>query len=798
MKKIIVPALFFAGWMALLQSDLPVKDSFLPALGRFLSPFLGVWQSVTPKDYRQALKAPVHGTVKILFDERAIPHVYADNTNDALYAQGYLHAANRLFAMDITTRAAAGRLSELLGARTIPYDRKQRERGFEYSAIEKAKHWESFEENRAIMDAYVRGVNDYIHSLRYKDWPIEYKLLSHAPAEWSATQSALVVTSMAISLCLGEDDVEFTTAKQKLSPADFAFLYPEHNPRESPVIPAERKWDFKALIPQTQPADSLQDRIGSRAETLEPDLNGSNNWAVAAAKTKHGYPIVANDPHLNLTLPNIWYEMEMHTPDMHVHGVTLPGLPFVILGFNDSIAWGSTNSGQDVLDWYRITWQDSLRFAYKLDGQYVPASLRPEQIDVRGARPVIDTIRYTRWGPVSHLDEHKDMAMKWIGHQKASINDVDYLQKINSAGNLQDYREAVASFQYPAQNKVFGSVQGDIAISVAGVMPIRPPGLGESVTPGDATANDWQGYVPFDQAPYIINPRRGWVSSANQAPADTTYPYPLIGKRTFEDYRGRMVNLLLDTMQQITPEDMETMQQNNFSLHASEMLPVMLNAIDSADCLSAEDKKYIRLLARWNDQYHRDSLSPVLFELWYNQFEKDTWDELDTLGLLRPEAWRFIAIAQEDPDNKYFDLAATPDKKETLPDIVCQSFHEMVAAYVALPQEDKKNWGSYKKSKIPHLARFPHFGIDFISASGGKHIINAMNTSHGPSWRMVAEMSDPPKAWVNYPGGQSGDPASPHYRDFVQGFFDGQYYEVTLRTDPGKWTPVYQMTLQPK
>ena len=155
-----------------------------------------------------------------------------------------------------------------------------------------------------------------------------------------------------------------------------------------------------------------------------------------------------------LTLPNIWYEMEIHTPEMSVHGVSLPGLPFIIIGFNENIAWGSTNSGQDVLDWYQISWQDSSRHQYKLDGKYVDATLRPEVIKVRGANAIVDTIRYTHWGPVTHTDEHKDMAMKWIGHQKANINDIDYLKKINKAANVADYREAVSAFQYPAQNKI--------------------------------------------------------------------------------------------------------------------------------------------------------------------------------------------------------------------------------------------------------------------------------------------------------------------------------------------------------
>src|SRR4030095_5656440 len=312
--------------------------------------------------------------VKILFDERDVPHIYAETIEDAIYAQGYLHASNRLFAMDITTRAAAGRLSELLGKRTAAYDHKQRERGFEWASIEKANNWENFEGNKELMEAYVNGVNDYIHSLEYEDWPIEYKILSHAPVTWTTLHSALTFTSMATALCLGESDLDFSNAKSKLSPEEFNLLYAGHNPLDSPVLPSEKKWDFTPVKIPGSPMEKVSPEIqGESSDDQKKSVNGSNNWAVSGKKNADGFPILANDPPLGLTLPNIWYEMEIHTPDISVHGVSLPGLPYVILGFNDSMAWGSTNSGQDVLDWYNISWQDSSRNSYLLDGKYKDA-----------------------------------------------------------------------------------------------------------------------------------------------------------------------------------------------------------------------------------------------------------------------------------------------------------------------------------------------------------------------------------------------------------------------------------------
>jgi penicillin amidase len=649
------------------------------------------------------------------------------------------------------------------------------------------------------MEAYVNGVNDYIKSLEYKDWPIEYKILSHAPVTWTTLHSALTFTSMATALSLGESDLDFSIAKSKLSPEDFNLLYSGHNPLDVPVIPSEKKWDFTPVKIPGNPMEKVAPEIqGNSTDDQKKSINGSNNWAVSGKKTASGFPILANDPHLGLTLPNIWYEIEIHTPDISVHGVSLPGLPYVILGFNDSIAWGSTNSGQDVLDWYKITWQDSSRSSYLLDGNYKEATLRPEEIKVRGGKSIMDTIRYTMWGPVTDEGDHKDMAMKWIGHLRAEANDIAYLQKINRAKNVSDYRDAVRSFQYPAQNKVFASTQGDIAISVAGVLPLRPEGLGPYVLDGSISSNDWSGYIPFEQAPFIINPARGFVSSANQSPADTTYPYPLLGTRYFEDYRGREVNHILDTLSNIKVEDMEALQQNNFNLHASEVLPLMLDALKKNNCLNKEEADYANMLSTWNYQYHRDSISPVLFDIWYDAFLKLTFDELDTLSVMYPEDWKFIELIKESDQHRFFDIVSTPDKKETLNDIACISFTTMVKKLQALEPDKKKNWGSYKDSEIPHLARFAPFGSGFISTSGGRHVINAMNKSHGPSWRMVVELSSPPKAYVNYPGGQSGNPASPHYKDFLEHYFDGKYYEVSLLNDPNSWSPVRQINITPR
>lgn len=798
MKKIILPVLLFTCWIVLLSVDVPVGGNFLPSTGRFLSPFDGVWQSVKVNESSFDLVTPTKGAVRIMFDERAIPHIYANNIEDAIFAQGYLHASNRLFAMDLSTRSAAGRLSEVVGERALAHDHQQRERGLPWSAEMRVSSWENDEVNKKIINAYVRGVNSYIESLNYEDWPIEYKILSYPPVTWTSMHTALMATNMAVVLCMMEKDLDYTKAKNALSPEEFRYLYPDHNPLESPVIPSEKKWDFSSALIDSIATPTSQKFIDKKtADTKNEDINGSNNWAVSPSRTANGFALLANDPHLGLTLPNIWYEMEIHTPDMSVHGVSIPGLPFIIVGFNESIAWGTTNSGQDVLDWYTITWQDSSRLAYKLDGKFVNATLRPEEIKIRGRQTILDTVRYTHWGPVISIGDKKDMAMKWIGHERAGTNDLIYLELMNRAKNVEDYRQSVQAYQFPSQNKVFASVDGDIAISVAGAIPIRSSGTGVYVMEGDTKALEWKGYVPFDHAPFIINPHRGYVSSANQVPTDTNYPYDMPGTRIYEDYRGRVINMVLDTSDRLTVEDMKSLQQNNYNLHAAELLPELLGLLGHANCITEEEKIFAEKLRGWNYQQHRDSISPVFFELWYKEFEDLWFDELDSLQLMHPEDWRIVEMIKEPGQNRYTDIISTTTEREQLTDIVCISFSSMVKTFLVLEANERENWGSYKATEIPHLARLGPFGVSQLHTSGSKHIVNAMGKTHGPSWRMIVELSNPPKAHVNYPGGQSGNPASPHYSDMLEQFFEGKYYEVSLKKDPASWTPFREINMHP-
>ncbi|MEO9003271.1 MAG: penicillin acylase family protein, partial [Ginsengibacter sp.] len=357
----IIPFIFFgiitSALVVVLNSSL-----LLPVpLGKLLSPQNGLWQNAEPvdQDYSAHLNfLQLKEKVNVYFDERLIPHVFAANENDAFFVQGYLHAKFRLWQMEFQVRAAAGRLSEIIGEKAIDYDRNQRRLGMVYGAENSLKEIEKDPETLAECDNYTNGVNAYIESLTQSTLPLEYKLLGYQPEKWTNLKSALFLKYMALELAGAENDFEMTNAKSIFSSADFDKIYPIVMDSLDPIVPKGTLFPppgIQLQIPSS--ADSLyfdnKDSTTITEHKPDPD-NGSNNWAVSGQKTKSGSPILCNDPHLGLNLPSIWYEMQISTPSYNVYGATFPGAPSVIIGFNDSCAFGFTNAMRDVRDYYEV------------------------------------------------------------------------------------------------------------------------------------------------------------------------------------------------------------------------------------------------------------------------------------------------------------------------------------------------------------------------------------------------------------------------------------------------------------
>ncbi len=764
----------------------------LPAIGRFFNPSGGFWQNAKPLDLpnaRQLQIAGVTSEVQVFFDERLVPHIFAENVTDAAFVQGYVTAMHRLWEMDMSVRQVSGRLSEVLGERTLEADRLQRRRGLVYAAQNSLVAWERLPEEMAIIKAYSDGINAYIATLKPKDYPLEFKLLNYKPEFWSPFKSALFFKNMAQTLCIGEDDLETTNARTILGDELFNFLYPEMNPKQSPIIPEGTTWNFEPInfSKDTAHAPAMLSEVIRHESTPKPDRsNGSNNWAVSGKKTASGNPILCNDPHLNLTLPSIWYEIQIHTPEINAYGVSLPGLPGIVIGFNENIAWGVTNVGHDVLDWYKITWMDDRKTRYLLDDQLHQVMPVVEKIKVRGrAEALIDTVKYTKWGPVVYESDgspYQDMAMRWVAHDKPEerkFYDLGTFLRLMKGKNYDDYSEALTGYDSPAQNFVFASKDGDIALKVNGLFPIKMKGQGRFVQDGSFSRNKWYGFIPKSQVPQARNPEQGFIASANQRSTDETYPYYYNG--SFDDYRGRYINRRLTQMTDITIGDMMALQNDNYSIKAEEGTPALLAVLDETK-LSTEEKEWLGKIKQWDFRFEGEAQAPVVFEYWFREAYEQTFDEIygiyekNSIDVLFPENWRFIEILTTDPVHRIFDHQSTKET-ETAKEIVTQAFKDACQTMLE-EQPDDITWSAYKSTSIGHLARIDAFSSPVLHNGGYGDAPNAVKRGHGPSWRMIVELGNEVKAWGVYPGGQSGNPGSRFYDNMVQQWAAGEYNEL--------------------
>ncbi|MEP7320729.1 MAG: penicillin acylase family protein [Saprospiraceae bacterium] len=788
--KLFATVLITILWIYFLNKPITTKSSTIPPLGSFLSPWEGFWHNEGVKDvifgaiHSKALTAPA----SITWDTRLVPHIFAQNNEDAFFLQGYTMASLRLWQIDMLARSAGGRLAEVLGGeRLIQRDQQQRRLGMLFGAENAVKGWRTDKDKFKILEAFTNGINQYISELKSRDLPIEYKLMGFKPEPWTILKTACIVKYMAQSLCSRESDLEASNTKKLFGDSLFNFLYPAYFEGQSPVIPEGNKWNFSTVTIQ----DSVSlfkefDGLYSRSTEVPQEGLGSNNWAVSGKKTKTGHPILCNDPHLRLTLPSIWMENHINTPDMNAYGVSVPGIPGILIGFNDSIAWGETNVGQDVADWYQISWADSTKTSYFVDNKPQKINYRIEEIKIKNKPSLLDTIKYTSWGPVVSedlKDPHIGLAYHWIAHEIPTSFEMSVFLNLMKAKNYNDYTNALAGYSNPAQNFIFASKDGDIAITVNGKFPIKKQEQGRFVSDGSQSQNAWHGYIPSIQNPRVKNPERGYVSSANQNSTDPSYPYYYNGD--FDNFRGRQVNAFLDKMTGIQPSDMMEMQNSTFSLKAKENLPLMLEALDTTS-LSSEQKNIFIQLTGWDLKFSAGSNQAMIFNAWYRSVYRNTFDEIytskDSSVLLYPKTGITASLMKLYPDHKIFDLQSSK-KIETAKDIIQMSFVETIND---LKNQNRLNqtWSEFAKPKIQHMANLPGFSSDDLQVGGIGDALNATANGSGPSWRMVVSLGDSTLADVILPGGQSGNPASSFYDNMLSYWATGKYQKAIFINIP--------------
>jgi penicillin G amidase len=773
---------------------LSVQWGSLPPIGKFLSPQHGFWQNAesVDEDFSQHIQVPgLIGKAQVYLDDRLVAHIFAENEEDVYYIQGYVHAKFRLWQMEFQVYAAAGRLSELVGSKALDFDREKRRLGMVYAAEREVEETEKTPETKLETDAYTKGINAYIENLRESELPVEYKLLNYRPEKWTNIKTALFLKYMSLELAGSENDFEYTNAKNVFGMADFEKMYPYGQDSLDPIIPKDTiqlKPSIPVHIPLT--ADSLylgrKDSVFEAPSKPAPD-NGSNNWVVSGKKTKSGAPILCNDPHLGLNLPSIWFEMQLSTPHLNVYGASFPGTPGIIIGFNDSCAFGFTNAGRDVRDYYEIQFKDESMKEYWFNGEWKSSEFRYEHIGIKGQEEYIDTVAYTVFGPVLYdksfsrksAAKGKYYAVRWKAHDPS--NELMFFNRLDHTKNYDDYSQAIQWLHTPGQNCAFACKNGDIAIWDQGEFPAKWRRQGDFIMPGTDSSYMWQGNIPPSENPHSKNPDRGFVSSANQLPTDlSTYPYYIGGR--FPLYRGLIINRMLSQMNNITPKDMMGLQTDTYDVFAEMARPVLLKNLDPAN-MSDEGKNYFDILQSWDLRDDPSSKGPVLFQLTWDSLQTVVWDDelkSTSLPMAYPMESTLLEGILRDSAFKFLDNINTP-QKETLQDDVNLAFKEASGEYSKLEQEGRSEWSRFKDTHVSHLIPpFKSFSRLHLQIGGGTNCINAARSDHGPSWRMIVQLTATTEAYGIYPGGQSGNPGSPFYDGFIDDWVAGKYYQLWM------------------
>ncbi len=820
---VVLAALLFVGF----HSVGPV-----PPMGSFLDPANGVWGSAAATNFpviQDVALAGLQSPVKVLIDDRGVPHVFASSEDDAYRALGYVEARDRLFQMETQTRAAAGRLSEWAGPKLLETDRESRSLGLVWGAEKKFASYDKSSPAFKAMLAYADGVNWYIDHMKARDLPVEYRLLNARPIKWEPIYSLYFLSRMSLTLGFNDATLRRLKTQALVGKAAADALFPVNSPIQQPIQPngsSQPTYNFTA-VPDPGPPDStvlavahidqaLANAIAFRKPTETADAIGSNNWAVSPKRTAAGHALLAGDPHLDLSLPSVWYEMHIVIPGkLDVAGVGFPGVPGVVIGFNRDVAWTFTNTGSDVNDYYQETVDNEANPShYRLDGQWKPIEKRIEKyLDKNGTIIATDTLLFSHRGPM-HRDFGHWLSMRWTVYDKS--HEPDNFMKLGYAKNAGEWLDDMRDYVVPTQNGLVADRSGNIAIRSSGKFPLRPgDGRGDVIRDGSTSANDWTGQLPVEKYPFSLNPPQGFLASANQQPVDAAVNNAYMGSDWYSPWRAMRINALLRADSAVTPDDMRKFQTDPGSARAELFVPYFLAAaarVDSGGHANAELATAAALLAKWDRRYVRDDKGAVLFEAAMSELATRTWDELrdprkkpgDADRLNYPEAQILVELMQT-PKSVWWDDRSTP-QHEDMDDILTSS---LTAGYAGLlaskgaPEGDGWLWSKTRRANIYHLLRIPAFSALDISVQGGPSTLSPSSGAgtQGPSWRMVVELGTEVRAWATYPGGQSGAPSSSRYKDRIPSWTNGKLDQILFPRTPADLNRnriVSSLTLTPR
>ena len=804
--------------------------------------------TVAPKSFPQTegeLKTSgLDGVVDIYRDAMGIPHIYADTVHDLFFAQGYVHAQERFWQMDFWRHIGSASVSEMFGKSQLENDQFLRTLGWPQTA--EAEYAELTSNTRLILDSYTEGVNAYISNREPIEISLEYLILTgllnrdYVIEPWTPVNSLTWGKAMAWDLRgnMGAE-IERAILLKTLTPEQVDELFPSY-PEDHPIIVPEIGGETVDQVNQSASKtfsdlsnldlQSIADQFALLDSIIGPAGSGigSNSWAVSGEHTSTGMPLLANDPHLGIQMPSIWFQNSLHCREkteacpFEVAGFSFAGVPGVVIGHNDRIAWGVTNLGPDVMDLFIEKVNPDNPNQYEVNGEWVDFEIREETINVAGSDPVTMTVRISRHGPVLsdnfpplmdqvdleadpeaqpfkdkagiQLPENYVIALAWTALSPSSP--FEAIWGFNTAQNWEEFREAARHFHVPSQNLLYADVDGNIAYQTPGDIPIRKSGDGRLPVPGWTGEYDWTGYIPFEELPYAVNPASGFIATANNQVNPLGYPYLLSTGWDYGYRAARIVEMIENAPGKIDIPYIQSMQGDAKNLNAETLVPLLLEVEMDAELANLRDQFFIS----WDFQQRADSQSAAVFEwFWWNLL-------MDTFKDNLPENYwpggssRWFEVMRNlvnQPDSDWWDDKDSEEETESRDDIFARAFEETVEQ---IQKEHGKNTDKWPAWGDLHTATFRHgalgssgigpiesmFNRGPFATGGGASIVNAtgwvvgesFEVSSLPSMRMIVDLRDLQNSVTVHPTGESGHAYHPNYIDMAPLWANVEYYSM--------------------
>ena len=787
--------------------------------------------------------AGLSAPVEVLRDARGVPHLRATSLQDLFFAQGYVTAQDRLWQMDLSRRLAEGELSEVFGERTLRLDLENRTLGFRQ--VSQRALAELSPEARAPLTAYANGVNAFIASHRDR-LPIEFLLLNYQPRPWSEIDSLGVALNMVKTLSTTwRTDLMRERIRAKLGSELSADLFPDHSPLDEPVAelsatPGRMPKKTAALsfrgVPQARDGEESRTSVTFRARFLaslgmtedvqlgmtrevdDPTLAallsaggdsnpglGSNNWVVSGAHTQSGKPLLANDPHLDHSVPSVWYMIHLKAPGLNVIGVSLPGLPLVIIGHNEKIAWGMTNTGPDVQDLYSESFDSGAPNRYLHNGAWVDAEVRDEVVKVRGKQDYRFTVKVTRHGPIVAHSGGRDLALRWTALEPHALSALfNAVSKIGLAQNWELFTAALRDDTGPMQNFVYADRDGNIGYYAAAWVPIRKQGTGAVPVPGSTDDYDWTGYIPFEDLPHSYNPASGMIATANGRVVPDDYPY-FITSNWDAPFRTARIFQLLRAGKAFTIDDMLRIQTDIVTLEDSWLAGQLLKADFHHHSQDPDAQYAISLLRHWDGEARMDSAATLVCEVTRRALLE---------RILKPKLgddlsgyhWGMSTIFLENVLANNW-TRWLPRGDSSFEETLIKSLEEgvkQIPSRLGSRSHDAWKWGNTIPLTFYHpLGQgFPLLGrlldVGPFPQAGTATTVKATTSRHGPSMRMVVDLSTLDHSAQNITLGESGQAFSPYYQDQFDAWYNGRSFPMSFSDAAVEQAAVHKLVLRPE